>query len=41
MQNLFNPDKADLIRETILILFGLFARWMELRKIKKNKHDQF
>jgi hypothetical protein len=41
MENFLNPDKADLIRETILILFGLLARWIELRKIKRNQHDQF
>jgi hypothetical protein len=41
MSEFFNPDKADLIRETILILFGLIARFIELRKIKKNNNDQF
>lgn len=39
MENFLNPDKADLIRETILILFGLIARFIELRKIKKKKND--
>jgi hypothetical protein len=39
MSEFFNPDKADLIRETILILFGLIARFIELRKIKKNNND--
>jgi hypothetical protein len=39
MENLFNPDKHDLIRETILILFGLFTRWYELRKLKKKDND--
>ena len=39
MNEFFNPDKADLIRETILILFGLIARFIELRKIKKNNND--
>jgi hypothetical protein len=39
MENLFNPDKHDLIRETILILCGLFARWYELRKLKKKQND--
>lgn len=39
MSEFFNPDKADLIRETILILFGLIARWLELRKIKNNYND--
>jgi hypothetical protein len=44
MKELFNPDKADLIRETIIIVFGLIARWIELRKFKKKKKesdDQF
>lgn len=36
MSEFLNPDKADLIRETILILFGIIARWFELRKIKNN-----
>jgi hypothetical protein len=39
MSEFFNPDKADLIRETILILFGLIARFIELRKIKKKNND--
>ena len=39
MENFFNPDKADLIRETILVLFGLIARFIELRKIKKKNND--
>jgi hypothetical protein len=41
MTEFFNPDKADLLRETIMILVGLFARWYELRKIKKQNNDQF
>jgi hypothetical protein len=39
MENFLNPDKADLIRETILILFGIIARWIELRKLKKQNND--
>jgi hypothetical protein len=39
MQNLLHPDHGDLLRETILILFGIIARWIELRKLKKKKHD--
>lgn len=39
MTELFNPDKHDLIRETIMILVGLFARWYELRKYKKQNND--
>jgi hypothetical protein len=39
MQELFNPDKHDLIRETIIVLFGLIARWIELRKLKKKNND--
>lgn len=41
MEQLFNPDKHDLIRETIIVLFGLIARWIELRKLKKKQNDQF
>lgn len=41
MQELINPDKHDIIRETIIVLFGLIARWIELRKIKKKQNDQF
>lgn len=40
MENFLNPDKADLIRETILVLFGIIFRWIELRKIKKNTNDK-
>ena len=40
MQNLFNPDKADLIREAIIVITGFVIRWLELRKLKKQKHDQ-
>ena len=39
MQNLLQPDHDDLIRETILILFGIIARWIELRKLKKQNND--
>lgn len=38
MENFLNPDKADLIRETFLVLFGIVLRWIELRKLK-NKHN--
>lgn len=41
MQELFNPDKHDLIRETIIVIFGLIARWIELHKLKKKDNDQF
>jgi hypothetical protein len=41
MENLFNPDKHDLIRETIMVIFGLIARWIELRKYKRKDNDQF
>jgi len=42
MQEFFNPDKADLIRETIMVLIGLFTRWLELRKYKnRNDDDKF
>jgi hypothetical protein len=41
MQELFNPDKHDLIRETIMVIFGLIARWIELRKYKRKDDDQF
>jgi len=39
MQEFLNPDKADLIRETILVLFGIVLRWIELRKLKKKQND--
>jgi hypothetical protein len=39
MQEFLNPDKADLIRETILVLFGIIFRWIELRKLKKKQND--
>lgn len=39
MENFLQPDHGDLLRETILILFGLIARWIELRKLKKQKND--
>jgi hypothetical protein len=35
-QQIFNPDTADLIRESILVLFGLILRFLELKKRKKN-----
>lgn len=41
MENLFNPDKHDLIRETIMVIIGLIARWIELRKYKRKDDDQF
>ena len=41
MQEIFNPDKHDLIRETIMVIFGLIARWIELRKYKRKDNDQF
>lgn len=41
MQELFNPDQHDLIRETIIVIFGLIARYIELRKLKKKDNDQF
>jgi hypothetical protein len=40
MQNLFNPDKADLIREAIIVITGFVIRWLELRKLKKQKNVQ-
>ena len=39
MQEILNPDKHDLIRETIIVLIGLISRWITLRKIKKQKND--
>jgi hypothetical protein len=39
MENFLNPDKADLIRETFLVLFGIVLRWIELRKLKKKEND--
>jgi hypothetical protein len=40
MENLFNPDKADLIREAIIVITGFVIRWLELRKLKKQKNDK-
>lgn len=37
---IFNPDKADLIREAIIVITGFVIRWLELRKLKKKKNDQ-
>lgn len=39
MQQIFNPDQHDLIRETIIIIFGLIARWLELRKFKRKEKE--
>ena len=39
LEEIINPDKHDLIRETIIVLIGLISRWFTLRKLKKNKHD--
>jgi len=39
MQEILNPDKHDLIRETIIILIGLLSRWLTLRKLKKQSND--
>ena len=39
MQEILNPDKHDLIRETIIVLIGLISRWITLRKIKKQKNE--
>jgi hypothetical protein len=39
MQEFLNPDKADLIRETFLVLFGIVLRWIELRKLKRKNND--
>jgi hypothetical protein len=39
MEEILNPDKHDLIRETIIILIGLISRWFTLRKLKNNKND--
>jgi hypothetical protein len=41
MQDIFNPDKHDLIRESIMVIFGLIARWIELRKYKGKDNDKF
>ena len=39
MQEILNPDKHDLIRETIIVIIGLISRWITLRKIKKQNND--
>ena len=36
-QEIINPDKADLIRESIIVIFGLIIRFFELRKRKKGE----
>lgn len=33
--NLLNPDKWDLIRESIIVVTGLIIRFFELRRRKK------
>ena len=33
---ILNPDKADLIRETIIVIVGLVFRFFELRKKRRN-----
>lgn len=35
-QELINPSTADLIRETIIVVFGLVIRFFELRKRNKK-----
>lgn len=37
MSELVNPDKIDLIRESIIVLIGLFFRWFEKRKMKNDQ----
>lgn len=36
-QEILTPDKADLIRESIIVIFGLIIRFFELRKRKKSE----
>jgi hypothetical protein len=38
MEEILNPDKHDLIRETIIVIIGLISRWFTLRKIKNQKN---
>ena len=39
MTEFLNPDKADLIREAIIVFIGFIMRFIELRKIKKHNID--
>jgi hypothetical protein len=37
MIEIIQPDKIDLLRETIIIIVGLIIRWFEKKKIKDGK----
>ena len=36
MMELTQPDNADLLRETIIVIIGLIIRWIEKRKLKRD-----
>ena len=36
MEDLTNPDSADLLREVLIIVIGLIVRAIEKRKLKKS-----
>lgn len=40
-QELINPSTADLIRETIIVVFGLVIRFFELKKRKEKDAGSF
>ena len=40
MSEFIEPDKVDLIRETLIIIIGFIIRYFEKKKLKKND-DKF
>lgn len=36
MHELIEPDKIDLLRETIIVIVGLIIRWFERKKLKND-----
>lgn len=36
MEDLTNPNSADLVRELVIIVIGLIVRAIEKRKLKKS-----
>ena len=36
MSEFIEPDKFDLIRETLIIIIGFVIRYLEKKKLKKN-----
>jgi hypothetical protein len=37
MKEIFNPDHYDLIRDAIIVIFGLFVRFFERRKLTEKE----